>query len=72
MQRIEGLRQLRIPEDFDYDGVPSLSAEIREKFKSVKPATLDQATRISGVTPSALAILHVFVQRHHRAQSKSA
>jgi tRNA uridine 5-carboxymethylaminomethyl modification enzyme len=52
-----------IPADFDYDGVPGLSLEIREKLKQVRPRSLGQAGRISGVTPAALAILMVYLKR---------
>jgi tRNA uridine 5-carboxymethylaminomethyl modification enzyme len=52
-----------IPAEFDYDGVPGLSLEIREKLKQVRPRSLGQAGRISGVTPAAVAILMVYVKR---------
>jgi tRNA uridine 5-carboxymethylaminomethyl modification enzyme len=52
-----------IPADFDYDGVPGLSLEIREKLKQVRPRSLGQAGRISGVTPAALAVLMVYLKR---------
>jgi tRNA uridine 5-carboxymethylaminomethyl modification enzyme len=53
----------RIPVDFDYDGVPGLSREIREKLKQVQPRSLGQAGRISGITPAALGILMVYLKR---------
>jgi tRNA uridine 5-carboxymethylaminomethyl modification enzyme len=53
----------RIPEDFDYDGVPGLSLEAREKLKEVRPLSLGQAARISGITPAALAVLMVYLKR---------
>jgi tRNA uridine 5-carboxymethylaminomethyl modification enzyme len=53
----------RIPEDFDYDLVPGLSHEVRHKLKEVRPRSLGQAARISGVTPAALAILMVFLKK---------
>ncbi len=52
-----------IPADFDYDGVPGLSGEIREKLQQVRPRSLGQAARISGVTPAALAVLMVYLKR---------
>ena len=52
-----------IPPDFDYDGVPGLSVEIREKLQQVRPRSLGQAARISGVTPAALAVLMVYLKR---------
>jgi len=53
----------RIPEDFDYDQVPGLSLEVREKLKEVRPLSLGQAARISGMTPAALAVLMVYLKR---------
>ena len=57
--RVERMEKLRIPEGFDYDAVESLSAESRLKFKQVLPATLGQASRISGVRTSDIAILMI-------------
>jgi len=53
----------RIPPDFDYRGMPGLSAEVQEKLQEVRPQSLGQAARISGVTPAALAILMVYLKR---------
>jgi tRNA uridine 5-carboxymethylaminomethyl modification enzyme len=52
-----------IPENFDYDGVPGLSHEVRQKLKEVRPVSLGQAARLSGVTPAALALLMVHLKR---------
>jgi tRNA uridine 5-carboxymethylaminomethyl modification enzyme len=52
-----------IPAGFDYDAVPGLSNEIRQKLKEVRPRSLGQAGRISGVTPAAVALLMVYVKR---------
>ena len=61
-------RARRIPADFDYDGVPGLSREIREKLQQVRPRSLGQAARISGVTPAALAVLMVYLKRSRLSQ----
>jgi tRNA uridine 5-carboxymethylaminomethyl modification enzyme len=53
----------RIPPAFDYDAVPGLSHEVRQKLKEVRPRSLGQAARISGVTPAALAVLMVYLKR---------
>ena len=53
----------RLPPAFDYDAVPGLSREVRDKLKEVRPLSLGQAARISGVTPAALAILGVYLKR---------
>jgi tRNA uridine 5-carboxymethylaminomethyl modification enzyme len=62
----------RIPDDFDYDGVPGLSREIREKLQQVRPRSLGQAARISGVTPAALAVLMVYLKRRSPLKDRGA
>ncbi|WP_374654123.1 tRNA uridine-5-carboxymethylaminomethyl(34) synthesis enzyme MnmG [Dongia sp.] len=62
---------LLLPEDLDYDRVPSLSAEVREKLKKARPASLGAAGRISGITPAALTILLRHARRQ-RAERQSA
>ena len=67
-QREEIERQHRhehtaIPTDFDYDKVRGLSAEVLAKLKRTLPSTLGQAARISGVTPAAVSLLLVHLQR---------
>ncbi|URX63553.1 tRNA uridine-5-carboxymethylaminomethyl(34) synthesis enzyme MnmG [Luteibacter anthropi] len=67
-QRDEIERQRRhestnIPESFDYDRVRGLSAEVLLKLKHARPATIGQASRISGVTPAAISLLLVHLKR---------
>jgi tRNA uridine 5-carboxymethylaminomethyl modification enzyme len=62
-QKMAQWEEKRIPEGFDYDAVPGLSHEIRQKLKEVRPRSLGQAGRISGVTPAAVAVLMVYVKR---------
>jgi len=54
---------LALPEDLDVDAIGSLSAEIRQKLRQIKPATLGAASRIPGMTPAALVALLRFVKR---------
>ncbi len=61
-ERAKRRESIRIPDDFDYDSVEGLSAESREKFKSVRPATLGQAGRISGVRVSDTAVLALYLR----------
>ena len=49
----------RLPEDFDYAGIPGLSAELQAKLASVRPETIGQAQRIPGMTPAAISLLLV-------------
>lgn len=60
---------LSLPDDLDYAKVGSLSAEVREKLAEVKPATLGQASRISGLTPAALFALMRHIKRDGAGQA---
>lgn len=66
IQRSQKFEHRLIPERFDYDEVSGFSTEVREKLKRVKPASIGQASRISGVTPAAISLLLVAVERHRR------
>ena len=55
--------RVRIPPGIDFGEVPGLSAEVREKLSEVKPASLGQAARISGVTPAAITTLWMWIKR---------
>ena len=57
------LEYIKIPADFDFDKVQSLSIECRQKLKRYKPETIAQATRISGVSPADIAVLLVYFGR---------
>jgi len=63
VQRMGQLEDLSIPENFDYSKLSSLSAEAMQKFKKIKPRTLGHASRISGVNPSDVQILMVYMGR---------
>ena len=69
IQRSEKLEHRAIPDQFDYDGIAGFSSEVREKLKRVKPASVGQASRISGVTPAAISLLLVAIERHRRQPS---
>jgi tRNA uridine 5-carboxymethylaminomethyl modification enzyme len=63
VEKMNQLEDLTIPESFDFDKLPSLSADARQKFKHQRPETLGQASRISGVTPSDVQVLMVYMGR---------
>ena len=60
-KKMSSLEHYRILPDFDYDRVKALSSEAREKLKKIKPETVGQASRISGVSPSDLSVLTVYM-----------
>ncbi len=59
IEKFRHLESMKIPENFDYRNVNSLSNEMKEKLSAVKPASLGQASRIDGVTPAAISVLMV-------------
>lgn len=61
--KLKRLEDIKIPEFFDFDNIKSLSYESREKFKKIKPVTISQASRISGVTPSDISVLLIHMGR---------
>ena len=63
VQRMSQLEELEIPESFDYKKIASLGNEAREKLSKAKPRTLGQASRISGINPSDVQILMVYMGR---------
>jgi len=63
VKKMNGLEEQVIPSSFNYENISSLSNEARQKFKKIKPQTLGQASRISGVNPSDVQILMVYMGR---------
>ncbi len=61
--RFRKLESLRLPDELDYAGLAGLSAEVQEKLGRIRPLTLGQAARISGITPAAVAILQVYLKK---------
>lgn len=62
IDRLHRQEAKKIPEDIDYDAIEGLATEARQKFNKIRPETLAQAERISGVNPADLAILSVYIQ----------
>ena len=63
VDRFSKLEGIRIPEDFDYDKVEGISTESREKLKQVRPDSIGQASRISGVRTSDITVLLVYLRK---------
>ena len=72
IEQIERFRRLEdkpIPADLDYRSIPQLRAEAREKFDRVRPVSLGQAGRISGISPADIATLLIELKRRTRAST---
>ena len=63
VEKMGKLEDLVIPSNFNYSNITALSAEAKQKFTKVRPETLGQASRISGVNPSDVQILMVYMGR---------
>ncbi|WP_173835511.1 tRNA uridine-5-carboxymethylaminomethyl(34) synthesis enzyme MnmG [Myroides sp. N17-2] len=61
--KLTRLEDVKIPDNYDYDKIVSLSFESKEKFKKIRPITISQASRISGVTPTDISILLIHMGR---------
>ena len=63
--------QLRIPSDIDYDTVPGLPRESRQRLKEIRPVNFGQAARVPGVRAADVAVLHIYVEKNRRAAGSS-
>ena len=61
VERVESLDEYQIPNSLDYDSIPALSSEAKEKLKKVQPATLGQAARISGISPADISVVMIYL-----------
>lgn len=62
-EKLKRLENVKIPKDFDYSKLSSISSEAKQKLNKIKPETIAQASRISGVSPSDISILLIFMGR---------
>ncbi len=66
IDRMQTMLKVKIPDGFDFEKVEGLSNEIVEKLKKATPPTLFEASRISGVTPASIEILHIYIKMAQR------
>ena len=64
-EKMKKLEEKQIPKDIDYDDILNLASEARQKLKNIRPISIGQATRISGVNPSDIAILTVYLKKKY-------
>ena len=75
MKQVESFKKLekkKIPENFNYDDVPSLRIEARQKLKTYSPTSIGQASRISGVSPANVSVLLVYMEQMKYHEKESA
>ena len=66
LQQVEKMKKMdrkKIPEDIDYDAISGIATEAKQKLKEVRPLSVGQASRISGVNPSDISILLVYIEQ---------
>lgn len=66
-ERLKSLEDKEIPQDFDYETMPGLRTEARMKLKQIRPRTIGQAARISGVSPADISLIMVWLKRGSRS-----
>ncbi|HEM5997252.1 TPA: tRNA uridine-5-carboxymethylaminomethyl(34) synthesis enzyme MnmG [Streptococcus suis] len=71
VEKMKRMEEKRIPADIDWDDIDSIATEARQKFKLISPETIGQASRISGVNPSDISILMVYLEGRSRSISKN-
>lgn len=70
VERMKKMEQVRIPEDIDYNEVHGLTKEAVEKLSKVRPLTLGQASRISGITPASIVALHIHIKKMQKKKEE--
>ena len=71
IRKLRESEKIRIPENFSYENLPGLKIESAEKLSSIKPESLAQASRISGVNPSDISILMILLAKVNKGVEKS-
>ena len=76
VEKLQKFENMKIPETFEYGGIPGLSNEIVQKLSRIKPESVGQASRVSGITPAAISVLLVHIRKmrglEQEAQLKSS
>jgi tRNA uridine 5-carboxymethylaminomethyl modification enzyme len=67
VERSRKIENVGLPEDLDYSDIKGLSREVREKLTRIKPQSLGQASRISGITPAAMSLLSIYLRKKKSA-----
>lgn len=71
VERMEKLEEKLLPEDINYDEVSNLRDEAREKLNAIRPISIGQASRISGVSPADISVLFVYLEQYRRQEENA-
>jgi tRNA uridine 5-carboxymethylaminomethyl modification enzyme len=71
IERSRGAESVQLPDDIDYGSVQGLSNEVREKLARIRPATIGQAGRVSGMTPAAISLLLVHLKKSQQSRRRA-
>jgi tRNA uridine 5-carboxymethylaminomethyl modification enzyme len=66
VEKFKALEEKRLPENIDYNNIDSLRLEARQKLEAIKPSSIGQASRISGVSPADISVLLVYLEQYRR------
>lgn len=69
IERLKKIEKINVPSDMDYRKINGLSSEIKEKLSAIKPVNLGQASRVSGITPAAISILMIYIEKSRREKA---
>ena len=64
LEQMEKMESMTLPQDFDYNNVSGLRIEATQKLNKIKPLSLGQASRISGVSPADISVLLIYIKRN--------
>ena len=72
IERLKRSENIALPEDIDYQNIKGLSIEVSQKLGSIRPETIGQAGRVSGVTPAAVSLLLVYLKKRNLLKQQRA
>ena len=70
-KKMQSMENWKIPKDIDYDKIQNIASEAKDKLKKVMPATISQASRISGVNPADISILLVYLESYKSHENEN-
>ena len=70
VEQFKKMEERKIPDDIDYDDIKSLRIEAVQKLKAFRPSNIGQASRIAGVSPADISVLHVYLEQFRRKHNE--